>query len=282
MALILIKGHLPDRGPFSNGCKVPLQGPHRFRICGINPQLGIISELRHLAGEVEVQVIDINDKMRGPKTVPCGTPLLTAVQSEGTPLTMTLCLLHGQPILYPGSNIALDVQGSNLPHEPFVRDFIEGFAEVQKDCIHGPRTVTLTEHVLVKVKDVCNTRPTLTETVLARVYEVVCFFQEVDYPVLDNGLKDFSWDGSKADGSVIPRVCEETLFGDGANVRRPKVLGHLCRGQRSVKDLTEVRDHATHNSLEDFGQEAVRASCLVRLQLLQLRLDLRFGTVDVC
>ena len=110
-------------------------------------------------------------------------------------------------------------------------DFIEGFAEVQKDYIHGPRTVTLTEHVLVKVKEVY-TRPTLTKTVLARVNEVICL-QEIDHPVLDDGLKDFSWDRSQADGSVIPRVHEETLFGDGANVRRPKVLGHLCRGQRS-------------------------------------------------
>ena len=84
---------MPDRIPFSNGCKVPLQGPHRFRICGINPQLGIVSELIHLAGEAEVQVIDINDKKEGPQTDPCGIPLLTAVQSEGTPLTMTLCLL---------------------------------------------------------------------------------------------------------------------------------------------------------------------------------------------
>ena len=74
------------RGPFSNGCKVPLQGPHRFWICGINPQLGIVSELRHLAGESEIQVIDIDGKRRGPKTDPWRTPLLTAVQSEGTPL----------------------------------------------------------------------------------------------------------------------------------------------------------------------------------------------------
>ena len=102
-----------------------------------------------------------------------------------------------------------------------MRDFIEGFAEVQKDYIHGPRTVTLTEHVLVKVKEVCNTRPTLTKTVLA---EVVCL-QEVDHPVLDDGLKDFSWDRSKADGSVIPRIREETLFGDGANVRQTESLG---------------------------------------------------------
>ena len=115
---------------------------------------------------------------------------------------------------------------------------------------------------------------------LARVNEVVCL-QEFDHPFLDDGLKDFSWDRSQADGSVIPRIREETLFGDGANVRRPKVLGHLCRGQRSVKDLTEVRDHATRYSLEDFGQEAVRASCLVRLQLLQLRLDLRFDLIKI-
>ena len=66
---------------------------------------------------------------------------------------------------------------------------MEGYAEVQKHYILGPRTVKLTEDVLVKVKEVCNTRPTLTETVLTRVYEVVCL-QEVDHPVLDDGLKD--------------------------------------------------------------------------------------------
>ena len=127
-----------------------------------------------------------------------------------------------QPILYPGSNIALDAQGSNLPHGPFVRDFIKGFSEVEKDYIPGSRTVTLTEHVLVKVNEVCSTRPTLTKTVLARVNEVICL-QEIDHPVLDDRLKDFSWDGGQADESVIPYIREETLFGDGANVRRPKV-----------------------------------------------------------
>ena len=135
-----------------------------------------------------------------------------------------------------------------------MRDFIEGFAEVQKDCIHGHQTVTLTEHILVKVKEVCNTRPTLTKIVLARVYEAICL-QEIDHPVLDDGLKDFSWDGGQADGSVVPCICEETLFGDGANVRRPKVLGHFCRGLRSVKDWAEVRDHAICYSLENFGPQ---------------------------
>ena len=81
-------------------------------------------------------------RRRVSKTDPCGTTLLTAVQSEGTPLTMNLCLLPANQF---SIQAALDAQGSNLPHEPFVRDFIEGFAEVQKDYIHGPRTVTLTE-----------------------------------------------------------------------------------------------------------------------------------------
>ena len=97
-----------------------------------------------------------------------------------------------------------------------MRDFIKGFAEVQKDYIHDLRTVTLTEHVLVKVKKVCNTRPTLTNTVLARVDEVICL-QEIDHTVPDDRLKDFSWDGGQADGSVVPHIHEETLFGDGAN-----------------------------------------------------------------
>ena len=53
---------------------------------------------------------------------------------------------------------------------------------------------------------------------LARFNEVVCL-QKVDHPVLDDGLKDFSWDGSQADGSVIPRVRQETLLGMG---KRPQ------------------------------------------------------------
>ena len=57
VALIQVEGHLPDHGPFSNVCKVPLQVPHRFRINGIYPQLGIVSELKHLAGEAKVQVL---------------------------------------------------------------------------------------------------------------------------------------------------------------------------------------------------------------------------------
>ena len=90
MALIQVKTLLPDRGKFSNGCKVPLQGPHRFRISGINPQRSIV-------------------KRRGPKTDPCGTPLLTAVQSYGTPFTMTLCLL-------PANQFS--IQAATLPWVP--------------------------------------------------------------------------------------------------------------------------------------------------------------------
>ena len=78
--------------------------------------------------ERQVQVINVNDKKDGPKTDPWGTPLLTAVQSEGTPLRMTSLPPSCQPNLNPGSNIALDDKGSNLLHERFVRDSIEGFA----------------------------------------------------------------------------------------------------------------------------------------------------------
>ena len=39
MTFIQVGGHLPAHGPFSNGCKVPSQDPHRFIISGINPQL---------------------------------------------------------------------------------------------------------------------------------------------------------------------------------------------------------------------------------------------------
>ena len=48
-----------------------------------------------------------------------------------------------------------------------------------------------------------------------------------------------------------------------------------------VKDLAEVRKNIRY-SLEDFGQESIVTLCLAGLQLLQLLLDLRFGTVYVC
>ena len=56
---------------------------------------------------------------------------------------------------------------------------------------------------MVKVTEVCNTRPSLTETVLARIDEGVCL-KEIGLPVLVDELKDFSWDGGQADGSVVP------------------------------------------------------------------------------
>ena len=115
IALVQVEVHLPDRVPFSDGCKVLLQGPHSFRICGINPQLGVVSELSHLAGEDEVQVIDMDKKRRGPKTDPWGTSLLTAVQSEGTPLTMTFCLLNANQF---------SIQASTLPRMPMARTFL--------------------------------------------------------------------------------------------------------------------------------------------------------------
>ena len=46
------------------------------------------------------------------------------------------------------------------------------------------------------------------ESVLVCVDEVICL-QEINHLVLDDALKDFSWDEGQADGSVVPRVCEE-------------------------------------------------------------------------
>ena len=70
ISLIQVKEHLPNCGPFSNGCKVLLQGPHRLQKSGIKPQFGIVSELRYLAGEAEVQVIDVDHKKEGPHNWP--------------------------------------------------------------------------------------------------------------------------------------------------------------------------------------------------------------------
>ena len=104
---------------------------------------------------------------------------------------------------------------------------------------------------MVKVEEVCNTRPSPTKTVKARVDEVVRL-KEIDHSVLDDRLKDFSWDGGQTDGSVVTRFLEETLFGDGADVCRPNVQGNLCCSLRSIEDLAEVQDHAIYRSLEDF------------------------------
>ena len=49
------------------------------------PSLVLSANLRYLAREAEVQVIDIDDKKEGPQNWPLGTPLLRA-QSEGTPI----------------------------------------------------------------------------------------------------------------------------------------------------------------------------------------------------
>ena len=158
---------MPDCKPVSNGCKVLLQGPHRLRISGINPQLSIVSKLKHLGGEA--QVIDVDDEKEGPQSSPLGN---TTVKSgpvrwhtiDDDPLPPSC-----QPVPYSGTNIALDAQIANFLHEPFIRDFGRGLEEVSKDFIHGFRTVTLTEYVIVKVEEVSDTRPSSTKTVLMRL-----------------------------------------------------------------------------------------------------------------
>ena len=82
---------------------------------------------------------------------------------------------------------------------------------------------------MAKAEEVCHTRPSPTKTVLDCVDEVICL-QEIDHPILDDRIKDFSWDGGQADGSVVGRIREGTLFGDGADIRVHKVKGHLCCG----------------------------------------------------
>ena len=81
----------------------------------INNQISIVSKLRHLPGEAEVQVIDMDYKRGVGKTDPWESPLLTSVQSEGKPLTMTLWLLPARHF---------SIQEATLPWMPRARTFL--------------------------------------------------------------------------------------------------------------------------------------------------------------
>ena len=70
---------------------------------------------------------------------------------------------------------------------------------------------------------------------LARVYEVVCL-QEIDHPVLDDGLKDFSWDGGQADGFVVPVSVRRPFLGMGQTSADRK----SCGTSALVKDLLKI------------------------------------------
>ena len=115
MALVQVEGHLPYRGPFSISCKVPLQGPHRFQIFSINPSLVSSANLDTLLERPKFRSLIYMTKRRGPKTDPWGTPLLSAVLSEGTLFTMTLFLI-------PANQFS--IQTATLPWMLRARTFI--------------------------------------------------------------------------------------------------------------------------------------------------------------
>ena len=71
--------------------------------------------------------------MRGPRTVPWGTPESTLTHSEHSPSTTTLCRLFVRKAsiqFNPGMRVASDPIPPQLPHQSLVRHFVEGFGEV--------------------------------------------------------------------------------------------------------------------------------------------------------
>ena len=107
-----------------------LQGPHRFRIGGINPQLGIVSELRHLAGEDEVQVIDVDDRKEGPQYWPLGNTTVNSSPVRWHTIDEDSLPPSCQQVFNLGSNIALEGQEAHFSHQPFVKDLFKGSAYV--------------------------------------------------------------------------------------------------------------------------------------------------------
>ena len=132
-----------------------------------------------------------------------------SVNNDSLPPSCQLVLFL--PASSQASNIALNAQAANPPHEPFVKDLIKKPCGSLRRSHPRPWTVTLTKHVIVvKIEEVCNTRPILVK-LLTRVEEVVCV-QEIHHPALDEVLKEFSWDGGQAYGSEVTCFCEETPF----------------------------------------------------------------------
>ena len=142
--LYRLKGIWKNCGPFSNVRKVPLQDPQRFHISDINPQLGIVSELKTPCWRGRSPGHWYRWQKGGaPKLTIGNTTAESAVRGNtNIPLMITLCLLPASQ--FSIMQQALDAQGTNLPHEPLVRDFIKGLVEVLKEYIDGSQKVTLT------------------------------------------------------------------------------------------------------------------------------------------
>ena len=69
-------------------------------------------------------------KRTGPRTEPCGTPLVTGTQFEAVPLMTTLCCLLLSQFFYPGVNISINSKLSNLEHKFTMGNFIKRFLEI--------------------------------------------------------------------------------------------------------------------------------------------------------
>ena len=221
MALIQVEVHLPDRGPFSNGCKVTLKGAHIFLISCINHYLNIVNELRHLAGEA--QVIDIDVEKEEPQNWHLGNTTVNSGPVRGYTTEGDSLPPSCQPVLHLGSHIALV---AHAECEPTSWAFCEG--PCQRLCespkkLH-PRETNGHTHWTCDGRSWRGLKHKnfLDENRAGSCWWVVCH-QEIYHPVLDDRLKEFSWDGGQDDGTEITCSRKETLFGDGADVREPKV-----------------------------------------------------------
>ena len=180
MALAQVEGHLPDCGPFPNGCKVPLQSPHRFWIAALIPSLVSKGNLHTLLAEV--QVIHIYDKIKGLQSPPLGNTTAKSSPVRRHTIYDDPLPPSCQPIFDPGSNTgSLGCPGLVTSSWAFC-DGVYWRPCGSPKRLYRPRTVTLTEHVVVKVKDVCNSRPTPMKTMLARVDDFISL-KEIDTPV---------------------------------------------------------------------------------------------------
>ena len=97
---------------------------------GINPQLGIVNQLRHLTGEAEAQVIDVDDKKKRLRNWPLGNTSVNSGSVRGHAVNSDPLPPSCQLVLNPGIKIILAIKGENLPHKSFVKDLIESLVEI--------------------------------------------------------------------------------------------------------------------------------------------------------
>ena len=115
---------------------------------------------------------------RGPRTNPWGTPLLKAVQSEGTPLTMTLSLLPAQDSILEDvlnwcySSITDEHQGSEKTLHIFRRYFWNK-CEYSSVNEHTQKCVICKKCNSKPSKDACTSYPMLARAFQAIVMDMI-------------------------------------------------------------------------------------------------------------